>query len=103
MSDERPVYARWRYPFAEILGKKILIIEFFEARHWRLRYGMDVWPSPKDVPAVDWSRMYRLRINGIWYGDRKYSFFTKVQAAMLVERLLETKVIDINLIELKES
>jgi hypothetical protein len=89
MSDERPVFARWRFPFAEMLGKKIMIIEFFEARHWRLRQGMPVYPSPRDTPVIDWSKMYRLRINGRWFGPRKLSFYTMVDAAQIVERIIE--------------
>ena len=92
MSDERPIFARWRYPFAEIEGKKILIIEFFEARHWRLRQGMAVYPSPKELGGceIDWTVMFRLRINGRWFGPRKWSFFTMVQAAEVVTRILAT-------------
>lgn len=92
MSDERPVFARWRFVLnAEIAGKKLLIIEFFEARHWRLRQGMPIYPSPRDVPEVDWSKMYRLRINGRWFGPRKLSFYTMVEAAQIVETVLERK------------
>lgn len=90
MSDERPIFARWRYPFASIEGKKILIIEFFEARHWRLRQGMDVFPSPKESTDIDWPQMFRLRINGRWFGEQKFSFFTMVQAAEIVTRILAT-------------
>lgn len=97
MSDERPIFARWLYPFAKIEGKKILIVEFFEARHWRLRQGMKVYPSPKlwNGEYVDWSKMYRLRINGRWFGPMKWSFFTMVDAAKIVTRILENgKVAD---------
>jgi len=107
MSDERPIFARWRYPFAEIEGKKILIIEFFEARHWRLRQGMDVWPSPKereDWGRPGWSEMFRLRINGRWFGPRKLSFFTMVQAARIVARILaDRKIEDRHVLELVEE
>lgn len=98
MSDERPIFARWRYPFAEIEGKKILIIEFFEARHWRLRQGMSVHPSVKDWNGgkLNWSKMYRVRINGRWFGQKKLSFFTMVQAAQIVEQILEVRRIDDN-------
>jgi len=103
MSDERPVFARWRYPFAKIEGKKILIVEFFEARHWRIRHGMKVFPSLKDWGGeeVDWSQMYRLRINGKWFGPKKLSFFTVVQAARIVTRILHNgKITDCAAIEM---
>ena len=104
MSDERPIFARWRYPFAEIEGKKILIIEFFEARHWRLRQGVAVYPSPKEWQGgegIDWSAMFRVRINGRWFGPRKWSFFTMIQAAQIVTRIIATgKCHDHTLVEL---
>lgn len=101
MSDERPVFARWRFPFASIEGKKILLIEFFEARHWKIRYGMSVYPSLGDVALPNWSKRFRLRINGRWFGNKKLSFFTMVESAMIVERILETRFIDKNFIEYK--
>ena len=85
MSDERPVFARFRCPFATI--------EYFEARHWRLRQGMPVYPAPRDILAVDWLKMYRLRINGRWFGPRKFSFYTMVEAAQIMERILDNKTI----------
>lgn len=88
MSDERPVFARFRCPFAGIPGNKLMNIEFFEARHWRLRQGMPVYPSPRDIDAVDWARMYRLRINGKWFGPRKFSFYTMVEAAQIIEKVI---------------
>jgi len=94
MSDERPTYARWRYPFAGMMGNKILTVEFFEARHWRLRPGMSVYPSAKDVEAVVWEKMFRLRVNGRWFGPRRLSFFSMVEAAALVARILKIKDID---------
>ena len=89
MSDERPVFARFRCPFAGMLGKELLTIEYFEARFWHLKWGMAVYPGPGDIPSVDWSKMYRLRINGKLFGPRKYSFYTLVEAAQVVEGLLE--------------
>jgi hypothetical protein len=91
MSDERPVFARWRCPFAGMLGNKFLIVEYFEARHWRLRYGMPVYPNPREVDVVDWQQMYRLRIDGRWFGPKKYSFYTLVESAMIVEKLINTE------------
>jgi hypothetical protein len=89
MSDERPVFARFRCPFAGITGNKLLVIEYFEARHWRLRQGMPVYPAPRDVLSVDWSNMYRLRVNGRWFGPRKFSFYSLADGALIVERLLQ--------------
>jgi len=89
MSDERPVFARFRCPFAGIAGNKILTIEYFEARHWTLRHGMQIYPAPGDIDEVDWCKMYRLRLNGRWFGPKRYSFYSFVDAALLVEKILE--------------
>jgi len=78
MSDERPVFARWRFPFAGMLGNKLLVFELFEAKHWRLRPGTYIWPG-----------MYRIRVNGKWFGERKYSFFTLSEIADVAQHLLE--------------
>ncbi len=91
MSDERPVFARWRFSNAGMLGNKLLIFELFEAKYWRLKQGMPVFPSPRDCEAVDWSRMYRVRVNGRWFGEKKYSFFTLPQIAAVAERMLESQ------------
>lgn len=97
MSDERPTYARWRYPNAGIEGKKILTVEFFEARHWRLKAGMPVYPSRIAATGVNLEALYRLRVNGRWFGHRRLSFFSMVEAAAIVERILKIK--DVNAVE----
>jgi len=91
MSDERPVFARFRFPFAGIEGNKLLIFELFEARHWRLKQGMNVFPSPRDRESVDWAKMYRVRVNGRWFGEKRYCFFTLPEIAAIAERMLERK------------
>jgi len=90
MSDERPVFARFRCPFAGIAGNKLLTIEYFEARHWfwKIKHGAPVYPRPADVESVDWSKRYRLRVNGRWFGPRKLSFYTMAEASLLIEKLL---------------
>jgi len=94
MSDDRPTYARWRYPFAGMTGNKILTVEFFEARHWRLRPGMSIYPSRNATTGLNLNDLYRLRVNGRWFGPRRLSFFSMIEAASLVERILKIKDID---------
>ena len=66
----------------------------FEARHWRLRPGMSVYPSRNAATGLDFNHLYRLRVNGRWFGPRRLSFFSMVEAAALVERVLKIKDID---------
>jgi len=94
MSDERPRYGTMRFPYAGILGKKILFVELFQAKHWRLRHGMSVFPSIQDKPSVGWDKMYRIRIDGCWFGKRKYNFFSLFQVSMVVEKILEKRALE---------
>jgi len=90
MSDERPSCGRLRFNFAGIEGKEILLFELFEARHWHIRQGMRVYPSIRECESVDWSKRYRVRVKGRWFGKKGFKcFFTLPEIATIAERMLE--------------
>ncbi len=90
-----PRFAKWRYPFSSIPGN-ILKIELYEARFWPVKMGMKVYPSRPDSPdtTIVYDEMFRVVINGRWYGPRKISFFTEFQIAEIVREIRTTGSID---------
>jgi len=94
MSEERPVFAIWR--FAEIKGKKPLKIELFKAELWRFGLGpgqgnvFPVLPCRSVDREKYYSERYRLRINGRMYrvGVEQFTFLTMKEVVELAESMI---------------
>ncbi|MBL4904424.1 MAG: hypothetical protein JKY62_17510 [Desulfocapsa sp.] len=92
MSEERVPDAIWRFWIAGINGRKLLRIELFLARQWKItaRIGKrNRYPWCPMRGMEYWTEYYRLRINGRWRQKEGYRFrfFTLVESLELVEQL----------------
>lgn len=80
-------------------GKEIckndIVVELFPAKSFRYNWNprlrnFDPAPPLRDADREDWwkwwEKLYRVRLNGKWYGEKQFTFMTEIEAAGLLLR-----------------
>lgn len=68
----------------------VFVAEQFRGR-WRVG-KRNVFPLPSARDDSWWQNRFRIRLDGCWYGtEAKYRFFTMVELASLIGKLLNGK------------